>query len=92
MKKSCKKVAKNEQKVKKKSHSKFLYFCNQCDYTTSRKSSWNKHIKTKKHCRKVAQNVRKVAKKVAHKKFSCEFCGKNIHIGLHYALIRRHVM
>jgi len=57
MKKSCKKVAKNEQKVKKKSHSKFLYFCNQCDYTTSRKSSWNKHIDTKKHKRTMIEKL-----------------------------------
>lgn len=56
------------------------FFCKKCNYSTCKKSSWNKHIKTNKHCRKVAQNVRKVAKKVAkkvaHKKFSCEFCGK----------------
>lgn len=59
------------------------FFCKKCNYSTCKKSSWNKHIKTKKHCRKVAQNDRKcrkvaqkVAKKVAHKKFSCEFCGK----------------
>jgi len=52
------------------------FSCIKCNYSTCKKSSWNKHIKTKKHCRKVAQNVRKVAKKVAHKKFSCEFCGK----------------
>lgn len=55
------------------------FFCKKCNYSTCKKSSWNKHIKTKKHCRKVAQNVRnvrKVAEKVAHKKFSCEFCGK----------------
>ena len=55
------------------------FYCKKCDYSTSKKSSWNKHLKTRKHIRKVAQNVRnvrKVAKKVAHKKFSCEFCGK----------------
>ena len=59
------------------------FFCEKCNYSTCKKSSWNKHIKTKKHIRKVAQNVRnvrkvakKVAKKVANKKFSCEFCGK----------------
>jgi len=57
MNKSCKKVAKNEQKVKKKSRIKFLYFCNQCDYTTSRKSSWDKHIKTKKHKRKMVEKL-----------------------------------
>ena len=57
MKKSCKKVAKNEQKVAKKSRSKFLYFCNQCDYTTSRKSSWNKHLETKKHKRTMIEKL-----------------------------------
>ncbi len=62
------------------SSNKYRFFCEKCDYATSKKSSWNKHIKTKKHCKKVALNIPKeyqVAKKVARKKFSCEFCQKS---------------
>jgi hypothetical protein len=29
------------------------YICKHCDYNTSKKSSWNKHIETKKHQRKI---------------------------------------
>lgn len=58
--KSCKKVAK-----------KFL--CQKCDYSTSRKSSWDKHILTAKHRNgnKMVINDNEVVD------FSCEFCGKN---------------
>ena len=57
------------------------FYCKKCDYTTSKKSSWNKHLKTKKHCRKVSekpgiiyQNIPKLPKT---KKFKCDFCRKS---------------
>ena len=28
---------------------KQVYYCKECSYTTTRKSSWNKHLKTQKH-------------------------------------------
>ena len=57
--KSCKKVAK-----------KFL--CQKCNYTTSRKSSWDKHILTAKHLNenKMVTNGNKFVD------FLCEYCGK----------------
>ena len=57
--KSCKKVAK-----------KFL--CQKCNYTTSRKSSWNKHLMTAKHLNdnKMVTNDNEIVE------FSCESCGK----------------
>ena len=57
--KSCKKVAK-----------KFL--CQKCNYTTSRKSSWNKHVMTAKHLNdnKMVTNDNEIVE------FSCASCGK----------------
>ena len=57
--KSCKKVAK-----------KFL--CQKCNYSTSRKSSWDKHILTAKHLNdnKMVTNGNKFVE------FFCEHCGK----------------
>ena len=49
MEKSCRKNVKKLQKVAKKSNGKNVYFCDECDYTTSRKSSLDKHLETKKH-------------------------------------------
>ena len=57
--KSCKKVAK-----------KFL--CQKCDYSTSRKSSWNKHLLTAKHL----NDNKMVTNDNNFVDFSCEFCGK----------------
>ena len=64
-----------QQKVAKK------YNCSKCDYSTSRKSSWNKHLATQKH--KMLQNATHLQQKVA-KKYSVdprliiiEHCKKN---------------
>lgn len=38
------------------------YYCEKCDYTTSRSSNWKKHIKTKKH-------------RVKQSNIICGFCG-----------------
>ena len=61
---SCKKVA-----------PKFI--CSECDYITSRKSSYNKHISTLKH--KMLINANKSCKKVANKivLHTCSGCGKS---------------
>ena len=57
------------------------FYCKKCDYSTSKKSSWNKHLKTKKHCKKIDekpgiiyQNIPKLPK---NKKFKCDFCQKS---------------
>jgi len=62
--KSCKKVAPN-------------YFCNLCDYNTSRKSSHDKHLLTAKHLSKqiVNQNDQKVAKS-CNQEWICNQCNK----------------
>ena len=71
--KSCRKVAQD-------------YYCEKCDYSTSKLSSWKKHIKTKKHngAQMVHNDSKKVAKKLPEKKYICE-CGKSykFHQGLY---------
>ena len=58
--KSCEKVA-------------FIYLCEKCDYKTSRKSSYDKHISTSKHQKSIKsiESCEKVATK-----FYCEVCDK----------------
>jgi len=56
--KSCKKDVKKKQKNAKKSNGKNMYFCDDCDYTTSRKSSLDKHLETKKHKWTMIQKLR----------------------------------
>ena len=60
--KSCSKVAPN-------------YFCEKCDYTTSKTSSYNKHLLTAKHVF-VTQLLAKVAHDVSHD-YTCDNCNKN---------------
>lgn len=50
------------------------FTCNNCDYSTSKKSSWLKHIDTRNH--KEQQMLHNATQKVALKDFSCENCGK----------------
>jgi hypothetical protein len=59
--KSCEKVAPN-------------FYCNICDYVTSRKSSYDKHISTPKHKKSIKsiESCEKVATK-----FYCDFCDKS---------------
>jgi hypothetical protein len=67
------------QKCQKVPKSAVLFFCNYCDYTTSHKSHYNKHLLTIKHKKKVLpkcyQKVPKSAKK-CQKVFICEHCDK----------------
>ena len=50
------------------------YVCKKCDYITSKKSSWNKHIETQKHKKQLFRE--KCYKKVAQI-FICEKCNKS---------------
>ena len=63
------------------------YICNKCDYTTCKKSSWNKHIQTKKHLGQLSD--KKCYEKVAPEKnlSICESCGKSYK---HYTSLIRH--
>ena len=60
----------------KKSSKKFQqkYYCECCDYSTSRKSQWNRHKTTAKHL-KFTNDDDRFTKKVP-KYFRCDFCNK----------------
>ena len=70
---SCKKVAQ-------------VFCCSICDYNTSRKSSFNKHLLTLKHheLTNVNEKVAKSCKTNINNKFTCENCSKeyNSRVGL----------
>ena len=63
--KSCKKVAN-------------IFNCEYCDYNTSRKSSYDKHVLTAKHIKltDVNKKLQKSCKKVANISFTCQNCNK----------------
>jgi len=51
------------------------YSCILCDYTTSRKSSFSKHVLSLKH-KKVATGLPKVANRCNQTLFTCDYCEK----------------
>ena len=61
---------------KKVAKSRKSYYCECCDYTTSRKNDWDKHLKTKKHIGQCFTFVSKKSQKVAEKKYICNICNK----------------
>ena len=64
-------------KVAKSCENQHKFICQYCDYSTSRKSSWAKHIKTKKHISKSLSNpLSKMDNGKVAKRFFCE-CGKS---------------
>lgn len=67
--------SKKEKKLQKVAKS---YSCHHCDYFTSRKSSYDKHLHTIKHKENVGPNGSKMEEKVAKscKSYICEFCEK----------------
>ena len=63
-------------KLSKNSHE---FYCDVCDYYTSRKSDYKKHLKTIKHLENVLPNVTKTLKNSqnsAEKVYICEYCDK----------------
>ena len=54
------------------------FYCNNCDYTTCKKSSFDKHIESKKHKNNAltTPNNDLVAKSCSKKKYTCEKCVK----------------
>ena len=60
-------MKKNTTEILKKSLKEF--YCKKCDYKCSRKSDFNKHLKSKKHS---TTNTTKIQPKILH---HCE-CGK----------------
>ena len=77
---SCKnvtKVAKTSPKLQKIAKAPKLYYCEFCDYHTSRKSSWEKHLVTKKHLDNSTVTVTGcILSKTPkyRKKYTCEYC------------------
>ena len=51
-----------------------IYSCEACDYNTSRKSQWDRHILTAKHLR--FTNDDDMFTEKVHKEFRCEHCNK----------------
>ena len=64
-------------KLQKVAKSCKIYYCDDCDYSTSRKSSWTKHILTIKHLNNASLSVTKPLKKSVKscKKYVCDKCG-----------------
>ena len=61
----------NELSCKKKTHK---YYCDQCDYNTSRKSSHDKHLLTPKHFDRT--NSKTLEQKNCEKNYTCNICSK----------------
>ena len=73
----------NVSKSSKSSKNEQKFYCAICDYTTSRKYNYTKHLSSQKHFKKCFQNVSKSSKsskKSSKKKivnnYVCEFCDK----------------
>jgi hypothetical protein len=66
------KTSKNEQKRAKTSKK---FYCEKCDYTTSRKSNYDRHIESIKHLEKKEESGKKWQKMTKNNVFNyCEFC------------------
>jgi len=48
------------------------FYCKSCDYTTSDKKDYNKHVLTRKH-----KKSAKADKKTPNVEFACQYCGKS---------------
>jgi hypothetical protein len=58
------------------------FYCNICDYRTSKKSSYDNHKLSAKHQKGIKANVletfgNEIMPKLCHSKYSCEFCNKD---------------
>ena len=58
------------------------FYCNICDYRTSKKSSYDNHKLSAKHQKGIKTNVletfgNEIMPKLCHSKYSCEFCNKD---------------
>jgi len=63
-------VAKNANELTNK---KYKFYCSNCDYGTSKKSDWVKHLKRKKHLNNMGKGWSKSRDSVEYK---CNFCSK----------------
>ena len=70
-KKTCK-TSKNEQKRAKTSN---FFFCKFCDYSTSRKSNYDRHLESIKHLEKMVSKPKKWQNMTKKNVFKiCELC------------------
>ena len=64
---------------KKTSKTSNMYFCEVCDYKTSRKNNWERHLLSKKHQKKCFISVSKNEQneqKTSKKKYTCQLCNE----------------
>ena len=54
------------------------FFCEKCDYSTSKKSSYDDHLLSRRHQKSMVleQNVNKILPNSAPKKYTCQICNK----------------
>ena len=72
MTKKSMKTSKNEQKLAKTSKK---FFCEKCDYITSRKSNYDRHLESIKHLEKNEISGKKWQKMTKKNVFKiCEYC------------------
>ena len=72
-------VSKTSKKGVKTSKTSNEYCCEFCDYITSRKNNWDRHLSSKKHIKKAFPNVSKAFPKTGKKRakvYICEHCGE----------------
>tara|TARA_B100000902_G_scaffold31085_1_gene37252 strand:+ start:4188 stop:5054 length:867 start_codon:yes stop_codon:yes gene_type:complete len=72
-------VAKSCKKLQKVAKLKPKFFCAKCEYSTSRKSSYDKHLLTKKHLDKALPKCcvfEKKLQKSSENEYICEICEK----------------
>ena len=66
----------NVSKVAKSSKKKGIFHCEICDYHTSKKYNYEKHLLTISHGEKMVSKRFPNSQKVAKKEYKCEFCDK----------------
>ena len=88
--KKSQKVPKNEQKTSKfceKKNTKNKFYCENCDYISSKKTNYNRHLISRKHLEKRVPKSPKKSQKVPKraknehffwpKNYMCEFCAEH---------------
>ena len=66
---------------------KRVFYCKKCNYTTTRKSNWEKHIITEKHKQDIILNPAKSIKCNTETTYNCNICGKEYR---HKSSLSRH--
>ena len=80
--------------TEKAQKSAFLFVCEKCQYTTSKKSDYNRHILTPKHKNTtfIQHYTTKSAKINSIVSFFLVNVENHIHIGVHYIITRKNVI